>query len=261
MELSGMSVAEATHDFFHKDLIKILPPHHFLAKPKVLVVCGPGNNGGDGLVAARHLQNFGFNSTVFYPRPNHDPSRSFNSLVNQLKAHKIPVHSEANKSWKQVYQDIQNRQYHIVIDAIFGTSYRAEDTDSKSDSQPTPRRKPFDEIIDDLRQFQDEKEDFSAAVLSIDLPSGWHPDRGNFHCKSFQPDVLVSIGAPKKSSFDIMGFHYIGGRFLPERIIDKYGCKFPAKLQYQGFKQIIRIPDNFRDRFCNDDCAVLDDHD
>lgn len=51
MELAGLSVAQATHDFIERDLGK--------SSARILTVCGPGNNGGDGLVAARHLKFFG----------------------------------------------------------------------------------------------------------------------------------------------------------------------------------------------------------
>ena len=56
MELAGLAVAQSTHDFFKEP-------------KKVLVICGPGNNGGDGFVAARHLQQFGWTPTIFYPKP------------------------------------------------------------------------------------------------------------------------------------------------------------------------------------------------
>ncbi len=49
MELAGLSVASA-----------IAEEHSPRSHPRVLVIAGPGNNGGDGLVAARHLYHFGF---------------------------------------------------------------------------------------------------------------------------------------------------------------------------------------------------------
>ena len=50
MELAGLSVAAATQRVF-----PVTPDTH----QRILVLCGPGNNGGDGLVAARHLAHFG----------------------------------------------------------------------------------------------------------------------------------------------------------------------------------------------------------
>ena len=53
MELAGLSCACAIQAEY--------PPS---AHPKVLVIAGPGNNGGDGLVAARHLHHFGYKLQV-----------------------------------------------------------------------------------------------------------------------------------------------------------------------------------------------------
>lgn len=57
MELAGLSVSEA--------LYKLQTPQQ---APRVLVAVGPGNNGGDGLVAARHLWHYGYKPTVYYPK-------------------------------------------------------------------------------------------------------------------------------------------------------------------------------------------------
>jgi len=57
MELAGLSVSQAVY--------RVQP----LEKGRrVLVACGPGNNGGDGLVAARHLFFYGYKPTIFYPK-------------------------------------------------------------------------------------------------------------------------------------------------------------------------------------------------
>lgn len=54
MELAGLSVASAVKKFYPD-------------RNRILIAVGPGNNGGDGLVAARHLNSFGFNVTIFRP--------------------------------------------------------------------------------------------------------------------------------------------------------------------------------------------------
>jgi NAD(P)H-hydrate epimerase len=67
MELAGLSCATA--------IAREYPP-----TSRVLFLVGPGNNGGDGLVAARHLYQFGFRAmSVYYPRQPSKPL--FENLV------------------------------------------------------------------------------------------------------------------------------------------------------------------------------------
>ena len=69
MELAGLSVASAV-------AAEYAPPR------RVLVLAGPGNNGGDGLVAARHLHHFGYSLEVCVPKPTDRPL--YNGLVTQV---------------------------------------------------------------------------------------------------------------------------------------------------------------------------------
>lgn len=77
MELAGLSCASAIAECFSVE-----------THPRVMVFAGPGNNGGDGLVAARHLHHFGYAVSICYPKPTDKPL--YNGLVTQCKSLGIP---------------------------------------------------------------------------------------------------------------------------------------------------------------------------
>ena len=92
-----------------------------------------------------------------------------------------------------------------------------------------PLRAPFDEIISKLR-------DITTPVFSVDMPSGWDVDNGpGPDC--FTPVALVSLTAPKQGVRDFTGTHYMGGRFLPLGLANKY----QLGLEYSGNQQIVRL--------------------
>ncbi|KAM9110395.1 NAD(P)H-hydrate epimerase, partial [Eschrichtius robustus] len=85
MELAGLSCATA--------IAKAYPPTSLSrSPPTVLVICGPGNNGGDGLVCARHLKLFGYQPTIYYPKRPNKPL--FTALVTQCQKMDIPFLGE-----------------------------------------------------------------------------------------------------------------------------------------------------------------------
>lgn len=115
MELAGLSCAQA--------IAKCYPlpdaggaPH----SDRVLVLCGPGNNGGDGLVCARHLALFGYQPTVVYDDADDaaPPKELFKSLVEQVRRMRIPLTPVPPSS---VPNDVP---FGLVVDAVFGFSFR-----------------------------------------------------------------------------------------------------------------------------------------
>ena len=205
MELAGLSVAQC--------LYKIHPPAR---GPRALVVCGPGNNGGDGLVAARHLAHFGYRPTVCYPKQS--KNELYQRLVTQLRTLDVPFAEGFGPVLKEA---------DCVVDAIFGFSFSGE------------VREPFPVIIAAL-------EEVEIPVLSIDAPSSWNIETGppkegpgsNFH-----PAALISLTAPKPLVKFYNGRHFLGGRFLPSSLAKRFDLDSPP---YQGCEQSVEIDKNGR---------------
>ncbi|KAF2230021.1 apolipo protein A-I binding protein-like protein [Viridothelium virens] len=200
MELAGLAVSQVVYQ---------LQP---LQKGRrVLVACGPGNNGGDGLVAARHLWHYGYQPTMYYPKQS--KNELYQRLSKQLKDLDIPFTEDFDAALKQTDH---------VVDSIFGFSFSGE------------VREPFPKVIEALR-------DTKVPVLAVDAPSSWNiedgpPDSGPG--KGFMPEALISLTAPKPLVQWFKGRHFIGGRFLSKAVAEKYDLDVPP---YQGIDQIVEV--------------------
>nr|XP_056709084.1 NAD(P)H-hydrate epimerase [Euleptes europaea] len=194
MELAGLSCATA--------IAKAYPASSFtVSQPAVLILCGPGNNGGDGLVCARHLKMFGYEPTVYYPKRPKKPL--FEGLTTQCQKMEIPFLSEFQSD-----AELIDEVYSLVVDAIFGFSFQGA------------VREPFGTILDTL-------EKVTIPIASIDIPSGWDVEKGK--PDGIQPDMLISLTAPKKAAKHFAGrYHFLGGRFVPLALQKKYALNLPA---------------------------------
>eukprot|EP00913_Durusdinium_trenchii_P018895 g17756.t1 len=68
-----------------------------------------------------------------------------------------------------------------------------------------------------------------------------HPKRkGDTTGDGLQPDALISLTAPKKAAAHFNGRHFLGGRFVPPGIVEKYKLRLPA---YPGVSQIVELLD------------------
>lgn len=196
MELAGLSVAEAVYQVVEEKRLDQV------RKPKILVVCGPGNNGGDGLVAARHLVMFGYDCEVVYPKQS--KKEHYVNLVEQCKDVGILIRTEFPSNTKE---------YAAIVDSIFGFSFKGEP------------RAPFDDILKRMKEAGSSSNPNALLTISVDVPSGWNVDEGDVAKTGFLPDVLVSLTTPKECSRSFTGRHFVGGRFLPPKLAEKYGVK------------------------------------
>jgi NAD(P)H-hydrate epimerase len=98
MELAGLSVSQA-----------VFQVHPLSKGRRILVACGPGNNGGDGLVAARHLFHYGYEPTIFYPKRS--KNELYQRLAKQLEDLNVPFANDFTTALAATDH---------VVDAIFG---------------------------------------------------------------------------------------------------------------------------------------------
>lgn len=200
MELAGLSVSQA--------VFRVHPP---TKGRRVLVACGPGNNGGDGLVAARHLRHYGYQPAIYYPKRGKNDL--YQRLTKQLEDLEVPFVDDFSTALKSSDH---------VVDAIFGFSFSGE------------VREPFPAVIRALEETQ-------VPVTSVDAPSSWDIESGPPKSglgSNFNPAVLVSLTAPKPLAQHFRGRHFVGGRFVTPAIAKKYGLELP---EYEGLDQVVEL--------------------
>eukprot|EP00928_Gymnodinium_smaydae_P096055 TRINITY_DN8397_c0_g2_i2.p1 TRINITY_DN8397_c0_g2~~TRINITY_DN8397_c0_g2_i2.p1 ORF type:complete len:247 (-),score=43.22 TRINITY_DN8397_c0_g2_i2:160-900(-) len=209
MELAGLSCASA-----------VAKEYPVESHPRVLIIAGPGNNGGDGLVAARHLHHFGYKPRVVYPKMEKVTASNelYRRLTVQLTQLAIPITDE--------WQPPAAGEVDVILDTIFGFSFKGWRGEGKD--------APFDSIIDFLGKSS------PAPVVSVDIPSGWDVEKGPpTEGPALAPDMLISLTAPKMCAVHFKGrFHYLGGRFVPPSIVEKNQLVLP---QYPGAEQCVRL--------------------
>ncbi|XP_039153641.1 NAD(P)H-hydrate epimerase [Drosophila simulans] len=201
MELAGLSCAHAVAKCFPAE-----------KHPRILVCCGPGNNGGDGLVAARHLALMGYTPTIYYPKPTAKPL--FENLSHQCQQMDICD--------VKVCPSVESaaRDYDLILDALFGFSFKP------------PVRADFFAVVELMQQTK-------LPIASVDIPSGWDVEKGKLTECDVEPALLISLTAPKLCARQFRGeHHYLGGRFVPPALQRKYELNLPV---YPGNELCVKL--------------------
>ena len=144
---------------------------------RIIVLCGPGNNGGDGLVAARCLADWGVEVYVYLLKP-----RDADPLIDQLREFQVPIMSaEDDPELQSLKEAITGAD--LVIDALIGTG-RARPIEGK-----------LAEILGALSAVREATMPFK--LLAVDLPTGLDADNGTVDRLTVAADQTVTFGFPK----------------------------------------------------------------
>ncbi len=147
---------------------------------KVLVVCGTGNNGGDGVAVARMLRQQGIDTDVVLIGDEHKCSAD---LVTQIRIFENYGGTVANS--------ISSHEYTTIVDALFGVGL-TRDISGR-----------YARIIAEINALP-------ARILAVDIPSGIHADDGRIMGTAIQADVTVTFAYEKPGTVLYPGCQYAG---------------------------------------------------
>jgi len=180
---------------------------------QILILVGPGNNGGDGLVAARHLRDWGANVSVYMWHRDVRSDSNF-ELVRQRG---IPTISRASDPDLRVLRHLL-RDSDVLVDSLLGTgvsrpiSGDLKDVLNAIGQELETRRAPTAQARALCRLHEPDAPDRSGAPLlvAVDVPSGLNCDTGAVDPVTPVADITVTFGFPKRGQFLYPGASHLG---------------------------------------------------
>lgn len=179
MESAGKDVAYKVKDYIIKK-----------DKSSILIVCGKGNNGGDGYVIARYLHNFGFDVRVFILTDSALIKGDAKINLNIIKNMGIFV-AEILEMKQIKFFEKNIKECDVVIDAIYGTGLNGE---------VVGIAKEIINIINESEKY----------VISVDIPSGINGDTGHIQGIAVKANETMTMQFIKKGLVVYPGAEYAG---------------------------------------------------
>jgi NAD(P)H-hydrate epimerase len=187
---------------------------------KIAILCGKGNNGGDGLVAARFLHNWGADITCIIADNKDNLSKLTNDNFGTLRSMYV------NVLWPidNVKFEKAIRDSNLVIDALFG--YNIKDN-------PQGTYAFLIELANNSNK----------NILAVDIPSGLDPDTGNAYEPCIKAKWTLALGLPKagmlqKNAKEFVGELWLADIGIPKEVYTKLEMNVPNIFRD---KEIVRV--------------------
>ncbi len=157
----------------------------------IVVLVGPGNNGGDGLVAARYLHQWGARVRLYLatPRNEDDPN------LQSCRTRGISFADAANDPSLAILDEMLRRA-EVVVDAVLGTG------------KARPIEGALKGILEGVRRAKDGRP--RLLLCALDLPSGLDADSGAVDPATLAADLTITLAYPKRGLFAFPGAPLVG---------------------------------------------------
>jgi NAD(P)H-hydrate epimerase len=189
-----------------------------LREKRIVVLCGKGNNGGDGFAIARHLLNTGCALQIVFAgdveKLKGDAEINYRTLASTGGVEIYQASEFADATRRELLEEQTFWQAHIVLDAVFGTGFSGEVRDLS-----------LGIALENLRAAP-------AMHIAIDIPSGLNADSGEATPQIVRADYIVTFAAPKRGMFVRDGLNkcgeiWVGDIGTPPRLMEETqtGCE------------------------------------
>ncbi len=162
--------------------------NHYGKGVKYLIFCGPGNNGGDGLVITRYLANAGFQ--VLYTSPNSVKNLSEDHAINKVRmteCNAVEINYELASD--EIFTNSENT---IIIDCLFGSGLNR------------PLRGIYADMVKTINGS-------GVEIVSVDIPSGLYADQSSCDNDSIiKAKHTLSLQLPRLAFFMAENDVYVG---------------------------------------------------
>lgn len=179
MEHAGKSLFEAGRRFLRQK------------DASVLCLCGHGNNGGDGLVAARFFHQHGFPVEIWVGGDVHGMSWVCRLNFECVRLLKIPIRYFKSSLPPVVTLVKKMDRFNLLVDALLGIGLKGR------------VKEPYRSLIRAINQSQ-------RPIISADVPSGLNSDNGRPQGAAVRANVTVSFALAKKGLLQKQAWPYVG---------------------------------------------------
>ncbi len=163
--------------------------NRFVPSGHCLILAGPGNNGGDGFVLARHLVLRGWHVELIQISPNKNVSAEFAANLEIVQRLSIPIEFSDKLDNNALREKIARAD--VIVDALLGTGSKGV------------LRGEIERLVCALNSCTVKKD--TPHIMSLDIPTGVDPDTGEIASFAVRADLTVTYAAPKIGLFVMPG--------------------------------------------------------
>lgn len=197
-----------------KAIYQAIAPRLRANRKPILILCGPGNNGGDGLVVARHACFDGLNVTIALLAPIKVGSLSAQMLSELPKNRFVQIDASNEQGVEQLRAYFKNQCF--VLDALLGTG------------QAEAPRAMIAKALELCREYDRIGNDAQSERIAIDIPSGMNAASGEVYENCFRADLTVSVELIKRGMLQYPARRFCGDIVTVSAGIDcsNQACEF-----------------------------------